>query len=130
VPEHGLRWEYLAGTGQKSKADNKIKRQAPQDGAFLAERMRMDGVTINNETERHVRISGGLGLWLHVIISAVAVGTMYTTIQRDIAEQGRAIQDIQQRRTESSRFENEALQRLARMETTLDDLKERIRGKK
>jgi len=90
----------------------------------------MDGVTINNETERPVRISGGLGLWLHVIISAVAVGTMYTTIQRDIAEQGRAIQDIQQRRTESSRFENEALQRLARMETTLDDLKERIRGKK
>lgn len=130
MPEHGLRWEYLAGTGQKSKAGNKIKRQAPQDGAFLAERMRMDGVTINNETERPVRISGGLGLWLHVIISAVAVGTMYTTIQRDIAEQGRAIQDIQQRRTESSRFENEALQRLARMETTLDDLKERIRGKK
>lgn len=90
----------------------------------------MPEIEIDGAQHKPLRVSLGFYVVIQLAISCGAIGIGYATVKRDISEHAKAIEEIQKQRNESVRFENEALQRLVRMEVTLEDMKERLRGRR
>ncbi len=90
----------------------------------------MPDIDIENAEGKPVRFNLRTAVIVQLIISGGMFGAMYTTTRRDIQEQSKQIQELQMRKAESSLFEREALQRLVRIEVTLDDLKDKQRGRR